>query len=576
MVVCWICLSLLAAACTSPRDMAVGMNGGVDAAAPPVDAQAADGAAASTTADVGAAPGKVDAPPVGTSKVAVLFADLQTMDFGRVEVAVKSDPPRTWTLTNVGQSPSGMLMLVNSSPAQIVTATTCTGPLASGQSCTISVSVSPALGPLQGSLEVTATPGGTARLAVTAEGAVRLTVVKNGVGTVTSTPAGIDCGATCTALVPPGSITLQARTANGSDAFFSGWSGACGGALHDCPVAVTAATTVTATFSPMTANLVFISSKVLPTNLGSPTAYDVECNKMATAAGINDTAGGAYIAFISGTASLAMTRLGSARGWVRPDGKPFADSLAGLFSRGQIFNSIRLDENSTDPGDQEVNTGANYDGTLTGLMADNCGNWSRTTGMVIIGYAAEGSYGWTGSQSFECKPRAIVCMGKSKTATVTPVVSTGKRIWITNTPWAVGAGSPDAKCLADRPAGVTTGVALLSTTRKAGATVLDANATYVRVDGTRVGTGAQLIAGQDLESGIWQAGNGTYPRVYQAWTGSYQPTSPGTTASTCADWTDPMLKTAELGVVGTTIFNWWSGYSTDCGYPSALYCVESP
>ena len=52
-----------------------------------------------------------------------------------------------------------------------------------------------------------------------------------GTGTVTSNPAGIDCGATCAADFTDGtSVTLTAAAAAGSG--FTGWSGACIGRLH--------------------------------------------------------------------------------------------------------------------------------------------------------------------------------------------------------------------------------------------------------------------------------------------------------------------------------------------------------
>ncbi len=69
-----------------------------------------------------------------------------------------------------------------------------------------------------------------------------------GSGTVTSSPAGIDCGATCSAAFVTGtSVTLTATVNPGST--FVGWSGGgCSGA-GACVVVVTAATAVIATFS---------------------------------------------------------------------------------------------------------------------------------------------------------------------------------------------------------------------------------------------------------------------------------------------------------------------------------------
>ena len=79
-----------------------------------------------------------------------------------------------------------------------------------------------------------------------------LTVSKAGAGagTVSSSPAGISCGADCTENYTAGtSVTLTAAPAAGSA--FAGWSGACSGTSSTCVVGMTAARSVTATFSPV-------------------------------------------------------------------------------------------------------------------------------------------------------------------------------------------------------------------------------------------------------------------------------------------------------------------------------------
>jgi hypothetical protein len=75
-----------------------------------------------------------------------------------------------------------------------------------------------------------------------------LTVNKTGAGTgtVTSTPAGINCGATCSFSFNNNTmVTLTAAPATGST--FTTWSGACTGS-GGCTVTMSAARTVTATF----------------------------------------------------------------------------------------------------------------------------------------------------------------------------------------------------------------------------------------------------------------------------------------------------------------------------------------
>jgi Pro-kumamolisin, activation domain/Divergent InlB B-repeat domain len=74
-----------------------------------------------------------------------------------------------------------------------------------------------------------------------------LSVSVTGSGTVTSSPAGINCGSTCNANFAQGSqVTLTATPANGWG--FGGWGGACSG-VGSCVVTMNTAQNVTATFA---------------------------------------------------------------------------------------------------------------------------------------------------------------------------------------------------------------------------------------------------------------------------------------------------------------------------------------
>jgi RHS repeat-associated protein/uncharacterized repeat protein (TIGR02543 family) len=71
----------------------------------------------------------------------------------------------------------------------------------------------------------------------------------SGTGTVTSVPAGIECGASCSALYDWGTaVTLTATPS--ADALFNGWTGACTGTATTCTVTVDQAQNVTADFAP--------------------------------------------------------------------------------------------------------------------------------------------------------------------------------------------------------------------------------------------------------------------------------------------------------------------------------------
>lgn len=82
-----------------------------------------------------------------------------------------------------------------------------------------------------------------------------LTVTASGNGVVTSTPAGIDCGTTCSSRFSIGTrVTLTATPASGFR--FAGWTGACSGE-GSCTLTLEKATEVNATFTeaPVTVNL---------------------------------------------------------------------------------------------------------------------------------------------------------------------------------------------------------------------------------------------------------------------------------------------------------------------------------
>ncbi len=75
-----------------------------------------------------------------------------------------------------------------------------------------------------------------------------LTVGTQGEGSVISTPAGIDCGNSCSHNYPGGSpISLSATPADGYS--FGGWSGACSGNQTTCEITLNNAANVVATFN---------------------------------------------------------------------------------------------------------------------------------------------------------------------------------------------------------------------------------------------------------------------------------------------------------------------------------------
>ena len=146
---------------------------------------------------------------------------------------------------------------VTSSPIGIICGATCAASFNHGATVTLTASAAMGStfagwsGACTGTGSCVVTP--VAATSVTATFTLNqytLTVARTGAGSgaVTSSPAGITCGADCTQLFNHGTVvTLTAAASSGS--YFAGWSGGCMG-LGTCAVSMNAALTVTATFLP--------------------------------------------------------------------------------------------------------------------------------------------------------------------------------------------------------------------------------------------------------------------------------------------------------------------------------------
>lgn len=146
---------------------------------------------------------------------------------------------------------------ITSAPAAISCGATCAGRFPSGASVTLTASPAPGWSFVGWSGACTGS--GPCNLAMDAPKAVAaifqeasaqsfpVAVGTTGSGAVTSSPQGINCGRTCTAVFPGNtSVTLTAAPAAGFS--FAAWSGACTGSRPVCVVTVDGAKSVTALF----------------------------------------------------------------------------------------------------------------------------------------------------------------------------------------------------------------------------------------------------------------------------------------------------------------------------------------
>jgi uncharacterized repeat protein (TIGR02543 family) len=216
-----------------------------------------------------------------------------------------------------------------------------------------------------------------------------LTVSKTGTGagTVTSSPAGISCGATCSTSVAYNTmVTLTAAPTTGST--FGGWSGGgCSGTALTCTTTVTAAATVTATFT-LNQYTLTVSNGGNGTIASSPAGIScgATCNAMfghGTVITLSATPNGGYNfagwsgGGCSGTGSCAVTLTGPT-------------TVSGSFSVATSSVSVT-----------KTGTGA---GTVTSTPAGiNCGadcneTYASGTTVTLAAVASTGSTfaGWSG------------------------------------------------------------------------------------------------------------------------------------------------------------------------------------
>jgi hypothetical protein len=111
-------------------------------------------------------------------------------------------------------------------------------------------------------------------------GTTQLTVKVEGSGSVTSSPAGINCGSDCTETYDPGTgVTLTATPQGGST--FAGWGGACTGSSTTCTLTMNASKSVTATFTTKPVLTVLPAGDGTGSVTSSPSGIDCgsDCNE---------------------------------------------------------------------------------------------------------------------------------------------------------------------------------------------------------------------------------------------------------------------------------------------------------
>jgi hypothetical protein len=398
----------------------------------------------------------------------------------------------------------------------------------------------------------------------------------SGTGSVTSNSGGIVCPGTCSATYPYGTnVTLTPSPSGGST--FAGWTGACTGS-GACTVSMTQTRSVTASFNaPIAPNLMFVTSTTYTGNLGGLAGADAICRERANAGG----RAGTYKAWLSTSTVNANTRLGTASGWVRVDGKPFVSSMNDL-GNGKLFTPPRIDEFGNDIGE----VGAMTSTTTGGVYANNgdCAGWTSSSSGAQVSTGTSAGNG----AMFEiygignCAGTFhLYCFGVDRTATVTPAPQSGTRKAFMRL-WTPGGGiaSADAACASDAAAAGLSGTyrALLGTI---GASPLSrfnlALGAWAKVDNVVTLPSAQAWSTAtyfDAPPNLTANGQTNFGN-YRNWTGASSLTAAGTATSTCNNWTDTNMN-ASTGIAGNSRISSFFGASNhQCNFTAGtITCLE--
>jgi hypothetical protein len=347
--------------------------------------------------------------------------------------------------------------------------------------------------------------------------------------------------------------------------------------------------------APSLPNVIFASSRTYTSaNLGGLAGADHECQTMAQNANLPGT----FLAYLGTSTASASSRFQSARGWVRSDGRPVADTIQQL-AAGQLLYPVLLDETGHSFATGGIGlTATKNDGSTD--PTNTCSDWTVAdpNGSVRAGNPFAGYSAWQAFYTVPCSGNGdtfrLYCLQNTQNVAVAAPQAQGRLAFITrpilNSGWAPSGGlaGADAKCQSDATSAGLPGtyLALLSTSTASAASRFDlTGAPWVRPDGVQVFAQASDLNSFTLASPIvLSADRLSYFGNYYVWNGSTTTTTVGTSASTCGDWTSHTAPDAGPGPAVITVSGatstlngipLWGLTSIGCDFSeSLLYCLQ--
>ncbi|MCG3116855.1 MAG: PA14 domain-containing protein [Candidatus Manganitrophus sp. SA1] len=384
-----------------------------------------------------------------------------------------------------------------------------------------------------------------------------LTVNKlgNGTGTITSSPAGIDCGSSCSAFFNA-ATTVILTTAPAEDTDFTGWSGACTG-TGNCTVTMDAAKSVTATFTLKSFTLT-VAKNGSGTGTVTSNPAGINCGATCSASFNNGTS-------VTLTAAPAVNSIFA--GWSGCDSAAGTSCTVTMSAAKSVTATFNIQTFAL-----TVNKAGTGTGTVTSSPAGiNCGaacasNFNAGTAVTLTATTSADSdfTGWSGACSGTGSCNVTMDTARSVTATFTL-----KNFTLSIAKTGTGAGT-----VTSSPAGINCGAAC-SASFNAGASVIltatpSANSLFAGWSGACSGTGTCSVTIDAAKSVTAIFNLQTFSlSVAKAGTGTGTVTSSPTginCGTTCSfNFTTGTTVTLTAAPAGNSVFAGWSGGCSGTG-----------
>jgi hypothetical protein len=321
------------------------------------------------------------------------------------------------------------------------------------------------------------------------------------------------------------------------------------------------------------------SDTYVPGSLAGATGGDAYCNQLAQAAHLPGT----FVAWLSTSTTDASKRLGAARGWIRPDGRPFADSVASL-TAGIIFFPPRLDEHGADLIHDTWLLAATGTGPSGALLAPNANDWTSTSMGCTSGGVTGTTDLWTrGYNNLGSVPSHLYCFGTDHQQPLTVQRSTGRTAFLSKALYLPSGGVETADALCQQEA-TTHGLqgtyrALIATQTSSAASRFDlAGLPWIRTDGIPWVLRASDLTDGKVLTALNVTAAGDQVSNTRVWTGSADPRTPAADPSqNCADWHTP----SQTGWLGEAVESASQFFFADlavdfenCTVAHPLYCLQ--